>query len=278
MKNAILVLGAGAMGKAIINGCLAQFSVIGKVTIVDPADSVATAFNDDRVKHVTSPFMIDRHEHFDAIVVAVKPQNADDAIAEAVDAVGARLGASVVISIMAGVTTSQIKEVTGADIPVVRCMPNLAAIAGESPNVAFSSSDCGEEERQLFERLFSGSGPVFWVEDEMVMNAVTAVSGSGPAYFFRVVSAIERAGVNMGLDASLSRSLAIQTIAGSAAVLKSDPDPQSWCERVASKGGTTEAALEKLDQAPSLEHLIETAMKAAYLRGCEIARRLEEAD
>jgi len=258
-----LFLGGGNMGRAILKGYKTGGGDMSEIAILDPfmdrADAtdlgISTVYRDyaeipDRVKFAT-------------IVLATKPQVFEEAsrpIANVLDQ------NALVISIMAGVGSSRIIQTIGKDVAVVRCMPNMAAAVQRSVNVAFAT-DASTKNR--FEALFAGSGPVRWVEDEDDIHATTAVSGSGPAYFFAFTEAMALAGEQVGLDQQFSLELAIDTLIGAAELLKHDRAPSRLRESVTSKGGTTAAALEQFALHNNLNAIVMDAVMAAQSRSKE---------
>jgi pyrroline-5-carboxylate reductase len=206
------------------------------------------------------------------VVLAVKPQIAADAIAPLRPIVGA---ATLVISIMAGRTLQFLATAfdrAGAQAgALVRAMPNTPAAIGRGITVAVPMRASGAQ-RQLAEDLLSATGAVEWVDDEVLMDAVTAVSGSGPAYVFLLAEALAQAGVAAGLPAPLAQKLARETVAGSGELLHRSPlDPAVLRENVTSPGGTTAAALDVLMARPGLKSLMQQAIAAATARSRQLA-------
>lgn len=164
---------------------------------------------------------------------------------------------------MAGVAAEHIRVSSGRSCAVVRCMPNLAAAIGKSANVAFTKSI---EHKKEFEALFSGSGQVHWIDEEDKIHITTAISGSGPAYFFAFVEALAFAGKRAGLDEKFAMDLSIETMIGSAGLLAEYRSAESLRVSVSSKGGTTAAALAAFADNNALNLVVDGAVQAAIAR------------
>src|SRR5580698_595031 len=204
----------------------------------------------------------------EAIVVAVKPQTAAAALPQLASMIGA---ATVVVSIMAGRTIRSIATALGRPCALVRAMPNTPAAIGRGITVAVAR-DANDGQRDLAHRLLSAAGAVEWIEDEALMDAVTAVSGSGPAYVFLLAEALAQAGVAAGLPPALATKLARETVAGSGELLHRETAEASVLrQNVTSPGGTTAAALEVLMGKDGLTALMTTAVAAATRRSRELA-------
>ncbi len=204
-----------------------------------------------------------------AIVFAVKPQ-ALPQILPAYHRFAA--GGTVFLSIAAGKTIGFFARNLGAAAPIVRAMPNTPAAIGRGIAVACANPRVGAQQRALCGRLLAGVGEVAWVEDEALLDPVTAVSGSGPAYVFLLIECLAEAGVAAGLPAALAMKLARATVAGSGELARLSPDDAAQLRRnVTSPGGTTEAALEILMGADGLAPLLRRAVAAATERARQLA-------
>jgi pyrroline-5-carboxylate reductase len=203
-----------------------------------------------------------------ALVVALKPQ----AFGEAGPGLKPFAGpAALVVSIMAGTTIAAITEACGGN--VVRAMPNTPAAIGRGITVAVAAKNVGAAQRAAADSLLRATGAVEWVEDEGLMDAVTAVSGSGPAYVFLLAEELARAGVEAGLPEALATKLARETVAGSGELLhRSDLSAGTLRQNVTSPGGTTAAALQVLMGADGLQSLMIRAIAAATRRSKELAK------
>jgi pyrroline-5-carboxylate reductase len=203
-----------------------------------------------------------------AILIAVKPQVA----AEVVPPLGRLMrDDTVAISIMAGRTLAFVEKSLPARAAVVRAMPNTPAAIGRGITVAVPNARVNEGQRQLADKLLRAAGAVEWVADETLMDAVTAVSGSGPAYVFLLAESLARAGAAAGLPADLAARLARATVAGAGELLhRSALDAATLRQNVTSPGGTTAAALEVLMAADGLDQVMRRAVAAATRRGREL--------
>ena len=263
----VLLIGAGRMGAALVKGWLGagRFSAI---HVVEPQPSEAIrAFGTDR-----KILLADRFEarRYDAVVLALKPQvlKQETALLAAVGKTGA-----LILSIAAGITTGFLGNSAGADARIVRAMPNTPGAIGHGITALYGAAKLGKTDRTLAEALMSALGPTLWLGQEGLMDAVTAVSGSGPAYVFLMVEALAAAGRAEGLDDATAAALARATVSGAGALLDVDQRGASELRKeVTSPGGTTEAALKILMDAHGLEELMKRAVAAAVKRGRELGR------
>lgn len=255
-----LFIGGGNMGRANLKGYKTGGGDMSEIAIIDPFMDKADA-NDLGICTVYRDYAeIPDHMTFATVVLATKPQVFEEASRPVADVLDQN---ALVISIMAGVSSSRIVRTIGKDVAVVRCMPNMAAAVQSSVNVAFATDAAT---RPRFEALFAGSGPVRWIENENDIHATTAVSGSGPAYFFAFTEAMAMAGEEAGLDRQFALELAIDTLIGAAELLKHDREPSRLRESVTSKGGTTAAALEQFALHNDLNATVMKAVTAAHAR------------
>lgn len=234
----ILLVGGGKMGGALLAGWRERG--LAACVVIDPA---APALGGGPVKVVPEAAAVPAGFRPEAVVLAVKPQVA----AAAIPAARACFGDAVVLSIMAGQTTAGLQALVGAGRPLVRAMPNTPAAVRAGITVAYAALSIPPSRRALCQALLEAIGEVDWIEDEALMDPVTAVSGSGPAYVFLLAELLERAGVEQGLPPALARRLARVTVSGSGALLaQSEADAAELRVAVTSPGGTTQAALEVL--------------------------------
>ena len=204
-----------------------------------------------------------------AIVIAVKPQVAPEVVPTLAPYLGA---GTVVLSIMAGRTLGFLEQALSQRAALVRAMPNTPAAIGRGITVAVPNQRVSQRQRDLVHALLAATGAVEWVGDEALMDAVTAVSGSGPAYVFLLAEALARAGVAAGLPADLAAKLARETVAGSGELLHRSPlDASMLRQNVTSPGGTTAAALDVLMAPDGLDPLMTRAVAAATRRSRELA-------
>jgi len=264
IHGTIALAGAGKMGGAMLTGWLAQGLDPKRVVVIDPHLS-------DEIKALAgirlNPTPKDAGE-VDTLVVAVKPQS----FREAGAALKAFTGSStLVVSIMAGTTIASLEAVVGGS--VVRAMPNTPAAIGRGITVAVPSKKVSAAQREIADALLRATGPVEWVDKESLMDAVTGVSGSGPAYVFLLAEELARAGVAAGLPAELATRLARETVAGSGELLhRSDLSLATLRQNVTSPGGTTAAALEVLMSPDGMEKLMTRAVAAATQRSKDLAK------
>ncbi|WP_445492663.1 pyrroline-5-carboxylate reductase [Rhodopseudomonas sp. RCAM05734] len=262
----IVLAGAGKMGGALLTGWLAQGLDGGDVAVIDP-------FPSDDIKALSArgvrinPLAAEVGA-VSTLVVAVKPQMFRETGAMLRSFAGPD---TLVISIMAGTPIKTISDVCGGK--VVRAMPNTPAAIGRGITVAVAASDVSKAQRATTDALLRATGAVEWVDDEALMDAVTAVSGSGPAYVFLLAEELARAGVAAGLPPELATKLARATVSGSGELLhRSELDSATLRKNVTSPGGTTAAALEVLMGADGFQPLLERAVAAATKRSRELAK------
>jgi pyrroline-5-carboxylate reductase len=264
LQGTIVLAGAGKMGGAMLTGWLAGGLDATRVIVVEPYPS-------DDIKALAAKGVRLNPQGggtADTLVVAVKPQM----FREAGPALKSWVGPStLVVSIMAGTTIAALEQVLGG--MVVRAMPNTPAAIGRGITVAAPAKSVSAAQRATADALLRATGAVEWVDDEGLMDAVTAVSGSGPAYVFLLAEELARAGVEAGLPAELATRLARETVAGSGELLhRSDLPSATLRQNVTSPGGTTAAALEVLMAKDGLQPLMIRAIAAATKRSKELAK------
>jgi pyrroline-5-carboxylate reductase len=262
----LVLVGAGKMGGALLEGWL-RFGLDPKhVAVVEPQPTPpisALASQGLRLNPALRGL-----GDVAAVVIAVKPQTAAEAIPPLKPMIGA---STVVVSIMAGRTLQFIAGALNTPCALVRAMPNTPAAIGRGITVAVPR-DVNPAQRELADRLLRATGAVEWTDDETLMDAVTAVSGSGPAYVFLLAEALAEAGVASGLPPSLAAKLARETVAGSGELLhRSELDAAVLRQNVTSPGGTTAAALDVLMGKDGLQQLMRNAVAAATKRSRELA-------
>jgi pyrroline-5-carboxylate reductase len=262
----IVLAGAGKMGGAMLTGWLARGLDPKHVVVIEPHPSAeigALAVNGVRLNPPPKEFGAAA-----TLVVALKPQM----FREAGPGLKPFTAAStLVVSIMAGAPIASIREVCGGS--VVRAMPNTPAAIGRGITVAVAANDVSPAQRAVADALLRATGSVEWVDDESLMDAVTAVSGSGPAYVFLLAEELARAGVAAGLPPELATKLARETVAGSGELLHRSVEPSATLrQNVTSPGGTTAAALEVLMGEGGMQSLLTRAVAAATQRSKELAK------
>jgi pyrroline-5-carboxylate reductase len=262
----LVLLGAGKMGTAMLDGWLARGLAARKLVVLEPQPGKSVKALARRGLKLNPK---GKPSAATAIVIAVKPQTAP----EAVPALWPHFGkGTLVISIMAGRTIGFLENALPAGTAVVRAMPNTPAAIGRGITVAVANGKVSARQRKQATDLLSAIGAVEWVTDEALMDAVTAVSGSGPAYVFLLAEAMTEAGIAAGLPAALAARLARETVAGSGELLKrSELDAATLRQNVTSPGGTTAAALEVLMGPGGFGELLTRAIAAATKRGRELA-------
>lgn len=262
----ILLLGGGRMGGAMLAGWRERG--LAPSFVVDPAPAAA-ALAGDGVRIVTTINDLPPGFKPAAIVLAVKPQQADAALPGLARFAA---GGTVVLSIMAGRTIAGLRMLLGADAAVVRAMPNTPAAIRQGITVACPGPGVIAVQRRLCDSLLSSVGEVAWVDDEGLIDAVTAVSGGGPAYVFLLAELLERAAAEQGIPAPLARQLARVTVAGSGALLAASAEDASALRiAVTSPAGTTERALAVLMADAAWPALVSRAIDAATRRSRELA-------
>ncbi|HYI28764.1 MAG TPA: pyrroline-5-carboxylate reductase [Bradyrhizobium sp.] len=266
IKDTIVLAGAGKMGGAMLTGWLAGGLDPRRVAVIEPhpsADITALA-----AKGISLNPSAKEIGDVGTLVVAVKPQM----FREAGPALKQFVGPStLVVSIMAGAPIAALTQVCGGS--VVRAMPNTPAAIGRGITVAVAANNVSPAQRAVADALLRATGSVEWVDDENLMDAVTAVSGSGPAYIFLLAEELARAGVEAGLPAELATRLARETVAGSGELLhRSDDSSATLRKNVTSPGGTTAAALEVLMAPDGMQPLMIRAVAAATKRSKELAK------
>lgn len=256
----IALIGCGKMGAAMARGWL-KTGLIGRIDILDPSPLPAELAKSDIVHYHRSVQTI---QVPDVIILAIKPQIMPEVCENIKPLVGEN---TLILSIAAGQSLSVFESHFGEKQPVVRAMPNTPAAIGKGMIVATSNDNVKTRQKGLADALLSTSGIVEWVSDENLMDAVTALSGSGPAYVFLLIEVLTKAGVSCGLKEEFAAKLARQTVVGSAALAESEPSIEAAKLRknVTSPGGTTEAAMEVL-LGNELQALFDHALNAAKNR------------
>ncbi|MEE4659785.1 MAG: pyrroline-5-carboxylate reductase [Halieaceae bacterium] len=261
-------VGAGNMASSIVGGLLDQGLPPQNIAVSDPStEALQRLLQLGEIGTSTDNQSVLAES--DVVVLAVKPQHMRDValpLREPVAASGA-----LVISIAAGITLGHLAAWLGADTPVVRCMPNTPALLRCGASALYPAASVSDAQRELASAVLGAVGSVVWVDDEAQMDAVTALSGSGPAYLFLFMEAMAEAGEALGLPADTSRALAVQTALGAARMAAQDDlDLAELRRRVTSPGGTTERALQHFEQA-GLRNIVNDAMDAAAQRSRELA-------
>ena len=268
MSDTIAFIGGGNMARSLIGGLVSQGRDPATIHVAEPVQALREALAadfgvvvfDDNAQAVAAA---------GTWVFATKPQVLR-AVCESLS-VQAQATWPLVVSIAAGITAAQLERWLGGDIAVVRSMPNTPALLGAGVTGLYASAHVDANGRRFAESLLSAAGKTVWIDDESQMDAVTAVSGSGPAYVFLLAEAMVDAGIKEGLPAEAARMLALQTVLGAARMLtESDVDAAELRRRVTSPNGTTQAAIEAFE-AGGLRALVADAIHAARVRGAELS-------
>jgi pyrroline-5-carboxylate reductase len=261
----LLLVGAGRMGGAMFSGWAARG--LAPSLLVDPQSAPGLARAADTVVADLAAVPADFAPA--AVILAVKPQMADPVLAALARVLRPE---TVVVSIMAGRRVDGLRAAIGGNAALVRAMPNTPAAIGQGMTVAFAGPGVSAEQRVLSDLLLGAVGEVAWIDDERLMDPVTAVSGSGPAYVFLLAELLERAGITAGLPADLARQLARQTVSGAGALLaSSDEDAAALRRAVTSPRGTTEQALAVLMADDAWPAALTKAVAAGMARSRELA-------
>lgn len=264
-------IGAGNMARSLAGGLLKNGFPAARLRLADPDPAQRAA--------IKKALGLDAEHDNDALarecdtlILAVKPQALRAAARALAPAAQARR--PLVISIAAGVRLPDLDAWLGGGLPLVRAMPNTPALIGAGASGMYANARVSDDQRSRAESILRAVGTVVWVADEGALDAVTALSGSGPAYFFLMMEALEQAGVALGLDTATSRLLTLETAFGAAKMaLESGEEPAQLRARVTSPGGTTERALETLERG-ELRALIARAVDAACARSRELGTLL----
>ncbi|MEN8107859.1 MAG: pyrroline-5-carboxylate reductase [Pseudomonadota bacterium] len=273
MDRTLAFIGGGNMAGSLIGGLIADGWDPDSIRVADP-DSARTSRLAERFAVITSQDNSTLIDNADAVILAVKPQVMHGVIKE----IAAEINRSqaLVISIAAGIRASTLADWLGAGTAIVRCMPNTPALVQSGATALYANPQTSEDQRSLAESVLRAVGLTLWVDDEAQMDTVTALSGSGPAYFFLFMEALQAAGSKLGLPADSARLLALQTAFGAAKMaLESREDAATLRHQVTSPGGTTEQAIATFQQA-GLEEIVLRAVQAAAERSRELAAEFGE--
>lgn len=266
----ILLVGCGKMGGAMLRGWLARGVAANNVLIVEPFAEAAEALRQELSVTVV-PHAADIGPDFlpDIVVFAVKPQGMDDIVPSYA---GFAASGAVILSIAAGRPISFFETYLGGEAAIVRTMPNTPAAVGRGITAACANIHVTAGQREACEHLLEAVGDVVWVDDEALIDPVTAVSGSGPAYVFLLIECLAQAGEAQGLPPEIAARLARATVAGSGELARqSDETAATLRQNVTSPGGTTAAALDVLMADDGLQPLMNRAIEAATRRSRELA-------
>ena len=265
----ISFIGGGNMAQALIGGLIARGLPATRITVSDPVEQVRQLLQEKDVQ-VTED-NVAAIQTADVVVFAVKPQ----VLAQVLKPLNGLFAGKLVISIVAGAEISTISELLGTD-QVVRVMPNTPALVQTGAHGLYATGAVAEKDRNLASQVLAATGLTIWVNTEAQIDAVTAVSGSGPAYFFYLMESMIRAGKNLGLDEKVATALTLQTALGAAQMaITSSNSPAELRKNVTSPNGTTQAAIDVFDRA-QISQNIQAALAAAQKRSQELAQELSD--
>lgn len=269
----ITFLGGGNMANALIGGMLKRGFAAADITIVDPGSEAR-----ERLQQAYGVRCVGTVAELanagDLLVLAVKPQQMREACTPLIG----KLGSALVVSIAAGLDLSTLSCFLGGHRHIVRCMPNTPALIGAGITGLCALPEVDAAGRAAADQVLAAVGSTVWIDDEVRMDGVTALSGSGPAYVFLFIEALQQAAAELGFTPEQGRQLAIETVQGAAALAARSSEPVAVLrERVTSKGGTTEAALRAMAEAGVKDGIV-AGVKAAEARGRELGKLLGGGD
>ena len=266
--DSITFIGGGNMARSLIAGLIRQGVPATRIHVAEPVPALREALATDFGVH-TYDNAGTAAAHGGTWLLAVKPQVLRE-VCQSLQAL-AQANAPLVVSIAAGIGSAQLQRWLGGRLAVVRAMPNTPALLGAGVTGLFATPEVDAQQHAAAERLLASAGRTVWIDDEALMDSVTAVSGSGPAYVFLLAEAMEAAGIAQGLPAEAARTLVVQTLLGASRMLdEAGESPAELRRRVTSPNGTTQAAIEHF-QAGGFEALVEAALRAAQRRGQELS-------
>lgn len=264
----LVFIGAGNMASSIIGGLVSHGYPAQLITATDRStDQLEQLAQQTGIN--TSTDNSTAAANADAIILAVKPQVMADVASPLKPVIIDNK--PLIISIAAGITVDNLLNWMGSDLPIIRTMPNTPALVQTGATGLYANAAVSEQQKALADTVFSAIGLASWFDQESDLDAVVAISGSGPAYFFMMMEAMEEAGVKLGLSAESARELTLQTALGAAKLAQSsDVSPAELRRRVTSPGGTTEQAIQRFEEG-GLRELVDTALQAASKRSKELA-------
>lgn len=266
----ITFIGGGNMAQALIGGLVARGVPSTRITVSDPVFDIQEALKKQDINVTDNN--IEAIADADIIVLAVKPQM----LAQVLKPLAGHIKNQLVISIVAGAPVKVMSKLLGGYDRIVRVMPNTPALVQCGAHGAYALESVTEEDRDLAGKVLAATGLVVWVDTEKKIDAVTALSGSGPAYFFYMMESMIQAGKNLGLDEKTSAALTLQTALGAAQMaITSEHSPAQLRRNVTSPNGTTQAAIETFDHYQVSQH-IQSALAAAEKRSESLAQELAE--
>ena len=270
LNQNICFIGGGNMAQALIGGLLSRGLATTRITVSDPVEQIRHILEEKNIQTTTDN--VDSIKNADVVVLAVKPQ----VLATVLQPLKDLLSDKLVILIIAGAEIQTISDLIGGSQRIVRVMPNTPALVQTGAHGIYASEAVNAQDRELTSQILAATGLTIWVDNEAQIDAVTAVSGSGPAYFFYLMESMIRAGKNLGLDEKVATALTLQTALGAAQMaITSSNSPTELRKNVTSPNGTTQAALEVFDRA-QISQNIQAALAAAQKRSQELAQELSD--
>lgn len=271
MHHSIVFIGGGNMATSLISGLVQSGWSGDQITVVDrnadKRQSLAEQYGVQTAEAATPDVLA-----ADAWVLAVKPQVMGETVRALAEQIGTRR--PLVLSVAAGISLAALRQWLGHDIALVRSMPNTPSLLGVGATGLYADDSVSADQRQLADDIMKTAGITTWVEREALIDAVIATSGSGPAYFFAFMEAMQQGAMDLGLSADQARELVLQTALGAARMaIESGDDPATLRAKVTSKGGTTAEALKHFSDG-ELDSLVAGAMAASAHRADELARQL----
>ena len=268
----IAFIGGGNMAKAIIGGLLDSGCPTSNISVVVPTEATRLTLNAMGIEQVNSS-PGPREFNADILVLAVKPQM----VATALPPLNAQLSShTTVLSVIAGITSDTLAQLLGvSDLSqIIRCMPNTPSLIGQGVTGVYAADSTDTVKRAMISQILEAIGEVFWLDSEGDLDDITAISGSGPAYFFLFMESLSAAGVAMGFSEEVASKLAIQTALGAARLAEQSPETLAQLRRnVTSPGGTTEQAINTFIEG-GLPALVTSAANASKKRSIEISKEL----
>ncbi len=262
MSSSILLIGCGRMGSALLGGWIRSGN-FSSISVIEPYGQ----FPDFPVIFHKNISEISAGTKFDTVIFAVKPKDLDAALKDSLPFITSD---TLLVSIAAGRTVASMKAIAGEKM-IVRVMPNLPALISEGVSVLFAEDVVSLQKKSIAESLMKAVGETYWVENEKLMNPVTALSGSGPAYLFLIADELAKAASELGIDPKLAKKLCLHTMLGSSKMaLDSQFSLAELADQVTSPGGTTEAARKELSKDNRLKDMLSSAIKSASKKAEEL--------
>ena len=272
-KNRIALIGYGNIAHSLLKGLLAAAFDAADIRISNPTASKFKEINQQRKGIQTFASNLPAMKDATIAILCVKPDVVQTVCAEIKDILMQQ--STLLVSVAAGVSVDLLQRWTSKTQLIIRCMPNTPSAVGCGMTALYANPCIIDEHKKLVEAIFATVGSTIWLEDEKQMHIVTALSGSGPAYFFRFTEAFEKAAKELACPPQIAQELAIQTLYGAAMLASSHRDLAALREKITSKGGTTEHGLRVLEQA-DIDQIAHSILEAAASRSAEISEQLED--